>query len=89
MPRELQRLSTEELKAIRDQLTRRAQAKKKATPAPLHPHATRDNVLRVMSQADTILTEVRTILWQWQANLDAVGAERLARGDRKLRAIRE
>jgi hypothetical protein len=87
MPRELQRMSTEELKALRDQLMRRAQAKKKATPAPLHPHATTDDVLRVIGQADAILTELRTILWQWQANMDAVSAERLALGDLKPRAI--
>ena len=80
MPRELPRMSTEELKAVRDQLRRRAQAKKKATPPPLHPHATTDDVLRVIGQADAILTELRTILWQWQANMDAVSAERLARG---------
>jgi hypothetical protein len=51
MPRELQHMSTEELKALRDQLKRRAQAKKKATPAPLHPHVTTDDVLRVIGQA--------------------------------------
>ena len=89
MPRELQHLSTDELKALRDQLTRRAQAKKKATPGPLHPHATTDDVLRVIGQAEAILTELRTILWQWQANMDAVGAERLAQGNLKPRAIGE
>jgi hypothetical protein len=80
MPRELQRMSTEELKTLRNQLKRHAQAKQKATPAPLHPHATTEDVLRVIGQADALLTELRTILWQWQANMDAVGAERLARG---------
>jgi hypothetical protein len=87
MPNDLQRLSTEELKALRDQLTRPAKAKPK--PTPLHPHATTSDVLRVMHQADAILTELRTILGQWQANMDAVGAERLARGDLKPRAIGE
>jgi hypothetical protein len=60
---DLRSLSNEELKALRDRLTCRAQAKKKATPAPLHPRATTDHVLRVIQQADAILTELRTILW--------------------------
>jgi hypothetical protein len=87
MNRELSGMSTEDLKRLRDALKRRQKAKPK--PAPLHPNATTGDVLRVMNQADAILTELRTILWQWEANLDAVGAEQMARGDLRPRAIGE
>jgi hypothetical protein len=54
---DLRGMTTEELQALRDQL--KARPKAKPTPARLHPNATTADVLRVMSQADAILTELR------------------------------
>jgi hypothetical protein len=83
---DLERLTTEELRQLRDQLKARPAM---LTQARLHEHTTTLDVLRVMSKADDVLTELRTILRQWQANLDRFGAQRLAAEDRRRASQRE
>jgi hemerythrin-like domain-containing protein len=87
MGNDLHHLSTEELKALRDQLKRRTEAKPKALLR--YEHATTADVVRVMGEVTDALITLKTVIAQWQANLDAVGTERLARGDLKPRAIGE
>jgi hypothetical protein len=71
------------LKAIRAEL--KATQRAKPQPARLHPHASTGDVLRVMAAVEAGLTELRPILWQWQANMDRLGAERLAEQTKRPR----
>jgi hypothetical protein len=87
---ELDRMSTEALRQVRDELKRRRAAKVKATrPLPLYPDVTTEDVIKIIGEVEDQLLTLRTMLGQWLLNMDAVGAERMARGDLQSRAIGE
>ena len=81
--RPLQNMTTEELRTLRDTLTRRATPKAKALP--LYEHATTHDVLRLIGIVEADLLTLRACLGQWQSNLDRLGADELARQDRQRR----
>jgi hypothetical protein len=86
--RELDRMSTEELHQLRNQLKRQQDAKRKATQAlPLYPDATTADVIKLVGEIEDQLLSLRTMLGQWLLNMDAVGAKQMAKGDLRPRAI--
>ena len=90
MSRELDRMRTEELQQLRNQLKRRHDTTAEATrPWPLYPDATTAKVIKMVSELEDQLLQLRTMLGQWLRNMDAVGSERLARGDLQSRASGE